>query len=258
MWGSKNPAEFRPVSTMPLKGPVVSKLDEGVFSNLNPPAAGTQRLESFNLPPLDPEATLRSDRGWIFEGRSLKEESGFDDEISTSESESFSQAEATSSSESEAEAWSEVESEGEHQAESEVILDHESNSQAFPELLSERQGTSSSARATFVGDRSCRMALTAESTAHPMMNQDITVAFALEDLFRIQDSYTPSRARPLPDAYFGGTDDITDAIGFEDDTYTYIKFTKPLKTTDQDTDYCLLPEVNYLMILMTIELTGSH
>ena len=59
------------------------------------------------------------------------------------------------------------------------------------------------------------------TSAHPMDGQDMMVMLARGDYFRVQDSYTPSRATPRPDAAWAlaaaaGTDDVLDAIGWED------------------------------------------
>lgn len=100
----------------------------------------------------------------------------------------------------------------------------------------------------YFGEGNCRSVLVGDPKAHPMINQDVVVGLAKGNIFKIQDAYTPSRARPLPDAHFGGQDDILDANAFEAEGYTYMKFIKPLETQDSVADYCLLPDVNYLMI----------
>jgi len=101
---------------------------------------------------------------------------------------------------------------------------------------------------TFFGPPKCRNPLVDNPAAHPMINQDIVVGYARGNAFRVQDSFTPSRARPLPDVYFGGTDDILDAVGKEDDGTTYLKFRRRLQTDDKEGDYCIIEDVLYLMI----------
>lgn len=100
----------------------------------------------------------------------------------------------------------------------------------------------------YFGEGTCRSVLVGDPKAHPMINQDVAVGMAKGNSFKIQDAYTPSRARPLPDTHFGGQDDILDANAFEAEGFTYMKFIKPLETADSAADYCLLPDVNYLMI----------
>lgn len=88
---------------------------------------------------------------------------------------------------------------------------------------------------------------------HPMINQDIVVASARANAFRIQDTFTPSRSMPLIDAAYGGKDSILDAIGREttgeDGTvHTLIKFRRKLVTGDAEADYCFLPGVSFMVI----------
>ena len=84
--------------------------------------------------------------------------------------------------------------------------------------------------------------------AHPMINQDIYVVYTKDGLFRIQDSFTPSRAKPLPDVFYGGDDGITDALGAEFEGHTYLKFRRKLETVDANSDYCILKDVDYLLV----------
>lgn len=85
-------------------------------------------------------------------------------------------------------------------------------------------------------------------SAHAMINQDVIIAYAKDGIFRIQDSFTPSRAKPLPDSYFGGDDGIIDAVGSQDGRYTNIKFRRKLTSLDGFGDYCILPDVDYFLI----------
>jgi len=48
------------------------------------------------------------------------------------------------------------------------------------------------------------------------------------NLYRIYDTWTPDCSIPLPDAYFGGTDDITSAYGIQENGFTTIAFRKKL------------------------------
>ena len=81
-----------------------------------------------------------------------------------------------------------------------------------------------------------------------MINQDIYVVYTKDGMFRIQDSFTPSRAKPLPDVFYGGDDGITDALGAEFDDHTYLKFRRKLETVDANSDYCILKDVDYLLV----------
>lgn len=86
------------------------------------------------------------------------------------------------------------------------------------------------------------------SAAHPMINQDIYVVYAKDGIFRIQDSFTPSRSKPLPDVYYGGDDGIIDAVGSEIDGFTNVKFRRRLESVDVSGDYCILEDVDYLVV----------
>ena len=69
-----------------------------------------------------------------------------------------------------------------------------------------------------------------------------------EQYFRIQDSFTPSRSRPLPDFNFGGQDDISDAIGWQTaDGQTLLKFRRSMRAPTAGDD-CILPGVGYRAI----------
>lgn len=57
---------------------------------------------------------------------------------------------------------------------------------------------------------------------------DIVIGVAREGEFRVFDYYTRDRSTPRRDAFYGGQDDITAAIGKEEDGITYIKWRKPL------------------------------
>ena len=83
-------------------------------------------------------------------------------------------------------------------------------------------------------------------------SQDMIIGYARQvdgvQYFRIQDSFTPSRSRPLPDFVFGGQDDITDAIGMQlDSGKTVLKFRRPLET-GANGDFCILPGVKFRTI----------
>eukprot|EP00850_Spirogloea_muscicola_P008713 SM000047S16852 [mRNA] locus=s47:382588:389119:+ [translate_table: standard] len=72
-----------------------------------------------------------------------------------------------------------------------------------------------------------------------MYLQDMTIASARGNYYRIQDAWTnPSHATPIPDTKLGGTNDILDAIGHEEpDGMTFVKFRRPFMPTDTDVDY---------------------
>lgn len=64
----------------------------------------------------------------------------------------------------------------------------------------------------FAEGTDCENLLVDNPAAHLMINQDIIIAYARGDAIRVQDTFTPSRARPSPDVFFGGEDDILDAV----------------------------------------------
>ena len=53
--------------------------------------------------------------------------------------------------------------------------------------------------------------------------------FTAGNLSRVQDMWTPDCSVPMPDAYFGGTDDITSAYGTQENGFTTIAFRKKLQ-----------------------------
>lgn len=102
------------------------------------------------------------------------------------------------------------------------------------------------------GETPCN-ALIVSGSAHPMVNIDIVVGAAIGNTFRVYDAFTPSRSRPLPDAVFGGQDDILDAVGKETtdgdgNPLTLIRFRKPLVSQDAAADYCIVRDVRYRML----------
>eukprot|EP00803_Ostreobium_quekettii_P011040 evm.model.scf_763.2 EVM.evm.TU.scf_763.2 scf_763:13070-19189(+) len=128
----------------------------------------------------------------------------------------------------------------------------DSESEAVSEAGADSEGEPSTGGTgptlTYFGEGKCRNPLVDNPAAHPMINQDIVVGYAKGNAFRIQDSFTPSRARPLPDVYFGGVDDILDAVGKEEDGMTYLKYRRALQTDDQAGDFCIIEDTIYLMI----------
>ena len=63
---------------------------------------------------------------------------------------------------------------------------------------------------------------------HPMDCTDIVIGTARGQQFRVFDYYTRDRSTPRRDSFYGGRDDITAAVGKEEDGVTYIKWRKPL------------------------------
>ena len=57
---------------------------------------------------------------------------------------------------------------------------------------------------------------------------DIVIGTARGQQFRVFDYYTRDRSTPRRDSFYGGRDDITAAVGKEEDGFTYIKWRKPL------------------------------
>eukprot|EP00803_Ostreobium_quekettii_P001912 evm.model.scf_457.4 EVM.evm.TU.scf_457.4 scf_457:58791-66895(-) len=127
----------------------------------------------------------------------------------------------------------------------------QADSQAFSEPSPAESDGSQAGKtdaALFAEGTNCENILMDDPAAHAMINQDIIIGSVHGRAFRVQDSFTPSRSRPLPDVYFGGKDDIVDAVGAEADGFVDIKFRRKLSTTDQAGDYCILDNMNYLMI----------
>ncbi len=60
---------------------------------------------------------------------------------------------------------------------------------------------------------------------------DMVIGRAKGGVGRVEDFYTPSRATPLTDVYFGGSSDLTAASAFERDGVTTVMFRKKLRGT---------------------------
>ena len=57
---------------------------------------------------------------------------------------------------------------------------------------------------------------------------DITIGMARGSVSKIYDAYTRDRSTPQPDEFYGGKDDLTAAVGYEEDGVTTIAFRKKL------------------------------
>ncbi|XP_076346405.1 uncharacterized protein LOC143244864 isoform X2 [Tachypleus tridentatus] len=64
---------------------------------------------------------------------------------------------------------------------------------------------------------------------HPMDCTDMVIGAVRRGTSRIFDSYTRDRSTPRTDSYYGGTDDLTAAVGYEENGLTTIVFRKKLK-----------------------------
>ena len=95
-------------------------------------------------------------------------------------------------------------------------------------------------------------ALLTPTLVHPMVNLDTVIMAARGDTFRVYDAFAKSpQEKPMPDAAFGGWDNILDAAGsqvqhplYNDKVITLVKFRKPLESKDY-ADYCYVPGVRY-------------
>ena len=95
-------------------------------------------------------------------------------------------------------------------------------------------------------------ALLTPTWIHPMVNLDTVIVAARGDTFRVYDAFAKSpQEKPMPDAAFGGWDNILDASGSQVQdpldkakVITLVKFRKPLETKDY-ADYCYVPGVRY-------------
>eukprot|EP00850_Spirogloea_muscicola_P010947 SM000066S20422 [mRNA] locus=s66:256473:263124:+ [translate_table: standard] len=91
----------------------------------------------------------------------------------------------------------------------------------------------------------CQCAAQHKGDMPAMYLQDMTIASARGNYYRIQDSWTTaSHATPVPDTKLGGTNDILDVIGHEEpDGMTFVKFRRPFMPTD--TGLCRLSNQGY-------------
>lgn len=97
---------------------------------------------------------------------------------------------------------------------------------------------------------------------HEMDCSDIVIGTARGSTSRIEDFYTRDRSTPRLDSVYGGKSDLTGALGWEEDGKTYIRFTKPRRSTEktdhtfeksmeiiwafgQDTDFYKIDEIKY-------------
>ena len=64
--------------------------------------------------------------------------------------------------------------------------------------------------------------------ADPMDCTDMVVMSARGRNSRIQDAYTRDRSTPKPDGHVGGTEDLTAAVGEEENGWTTVLFRKKL------------------------------
>lgn len=63
---------------------------------------------------------------------------------------------------------------------------------------------------------------------HAMDCQDMVIAKVKGDLSNVGDYYTRDRSTPRRDSFYGGSDDLTAAIGWEEDGVTTVIFRKPV------------------------------
>lgn len=68
--------------------------------------------------------------------------------------------------------------------------------------------------------------------SHPMDCSDIVIGTAKGMHSRIRDYYTRDRSTPRLDTFYGGTEDIVSAAGWEVDGVTTIIFRRKIKTAD--------------------------
>jgi len=128
------------------------------------------------------------------------------------------QPEPQAESEPEAEPEAEAEAESEPEAESEAEPEAEAEAEAEPE--SEPEAEPAVEGATSWTPRG--------NDFHGMDCTDIVVGMARGSTSRVHDLYTRDRSTPLRDAQYGGEDDITAALGWEEDGETTIIFRKKL------------------------------
>ncbi|XP_076307349.1 uncharacterized protein LOC143223350 [Tachypleus tridentatus] len=73
---------------------------------------------------------------------------------------------------------------------------------------------------------------------HPMDCSDIVIGAARGKVSRVFDYYTRDRSTPRVDSFYGGSDTLTAAIGFEEDGRTTILFRKKIKA-EEFTDHTI-------------------
>ncbi|TRY75553.1 hypothetical protein TCAL_06383 [Tigriopus californicus] len=115
--------------------------------------------------------------------------------------------------ESEAEAESEAESEAEAEAEAEA----ESEGDSTPEIAAEPAASGKGVTG-----------YTPKGEFHAMDCTDMVIGMARGSASRVFDYYTRDRSTPRRDTFWGGSDDLTAALGFERDGETTILFRKKL------------------------------
>ena len=60
----------------------------------------------------------------------------------------------------------------------------------------------------------------------------MVIGMARGSLGRVFDAYTRDRSTPHPDAFFGGSDDLTAALAYEEDGETVVAFRRRLSSSD--------------------------
>ncbi|KAK6038949.1 DOMON domain protein, partial [Cooperia oncophora] len=77
----------------------------------------------------------------------------------------------------------------------------------------------------------------ATPTAAPKPNAmectDMVVGSVVDGRGRVRDFYSPSKATPRPDSFFGGSDSLTAAAAFREDGITTVVFRKKLQADDE-------------------------
>ncbi|CAD6196909.1 unnamed protein product [Caenorhabditis auriculariae] len=68
---------------------------------------------------------------------------------------------------------------------------------------------------------------------HPMYCTDMVVGMVTGGKARVKDFFSPSKATPRPDSFFGGSDSLTSAAAFQQDGVTTIVFRKKLQATEK-------------------------
>ncbi len=128
-----------------------------------------------------------------------------------------------------------AEAEAEAEAESEGYAEGEAEGEAESEAEAEAEGEAESeGEARYLVDKTNKY--TPKGAMHEMDCADIVIGMARGSAGRVFDAYTRDRSTPMPDALYGGKDDLTAAIGYEDGDMTTIAFRRKFKA-DEPTDY---------------------
>ena len=124
----------------------------------------------------------------------------------------------------EGEGYAEGEAEGEGYAEGEAEGEGYAEGEAEGEGYAEGEAESSHAHSK----KHKKTSYTPKGRAHPMDCSDIVIGMARGSVGKVYDAYTRDRSTPREDEFYGGQDDLTAAIAYEEDGITTVAFRRQL------------------------------